>query len=181
MKKLTRLLACICILACVSSLTGCGSKAAKPAVTYTPTYRPIATPKPTVKPSTRIGVSSSWTGTPRTGMYVPTIPKAWEWVGSDFHTVKNSAGKDIQTGKYHYYTENTMYTIYVDKDDTVVKVESTSRARWNSGNNSSTHRSVMPSPDTSGYYGVEEFFDYYRDYFIDYEDAEDYYYSHGGW
>lgn len=44
-----------------------------------------------------------------------------------------------------------------------------------------TRRSILPSPDTSGYYSAEDFYDWYRDDFIDYEDAEDYYYSHGGW
>ena len=46
---------------------------------------------------------------------------------------------------------------------------------------SGKRRSLMPSPDTSGYYDSEDFYDYYRDDFSDYEEAEDYYKAHGGW
>ena len=46
---------------------------------------------------------------------------------------------------------------------------------------SGKRRSLTPSPNTSGYYSAEDFYDYYWDDFSDYEEAEDYYYSHGGW
>ncbi len=42
-------------------------------------------------------------------------------------------------------------------------------------------KSLTPEPDTDGFYHPEDFYDWYKDDFIDYEDAEDYYYSHGGW
>jgi len=42
-------------------------------------------------------------------------------------------------------------------------------------------KNLTPEPDTDGFYHPEDFYDWYKDDFIDYEDAEDYYYSHGGW
>lgn len=44
------------------------------------------------------------------------------------------------------------------------------------------HReSVTPSLDVSGYYDPEDFYDWYYDDFGDFEEAEEYYYEHGGW
>lgn len=149
--------------------------------TSTSAPKTTATPRPTVKPTTQVAVSRSWSGAPYTGMYVPAVPEAWQWIGSDYHTVKNSLGKEIKTEKYHYYIGDNKYTIYVDKDDNVVKVELTVIRPEKSNAKTGTRRSVVPSPDTSGYYSAEDFYDYYRDDFIDYEDAEDYYHSYGGW
>lgn len=42
-------------------------------------------------------------------------------------------------------------------------------------------KSLTPEPDTGGFYHPEDFYDWYKDDYIDYEDAENYYYSHGGW
>ena len=147
----------------------------------TSTPKPTVKPMPTVKPTTRVAVSSSWTGAPYTGMYVPAVPEVWQRKGSDFHTVKNSRGNEIKTEKYQYDLGNNKYTIYVDQDDTVVRVEKLVLNPRKSNAKSGTHHSIVPSPDTSGYYSAEDFYDYYRDDFSDYEEAEDYYDSHGGW
>lgn len=40
---------------------------------------------------------------------------------------------------------------------------------------------VTPSLDVSGYAAPEDFYEYYYDDFTDFEDAEEYYYEHGGW
>jgi hypothetical protein len=46
----------------------------------------------------------------------------------------------------------------------------------------STQRTdITPSLDTEGFYHPEDFYDWNRDDFSDYEEAEEYYYSHGGW
>lgn len=37
------------------------------------------------------------------------------------------------------------------------------------------------APDVSGFSSPEDFYDWYYDEFFDYYEAEDYYYSHGGW
>ena len=42
-------------------------------------------------------------------------------------------------------------------------------------------KSVMPSPDVSGYYDPEDFYEWYYDDFSDFEEAEEYYYENGGW
>ena len=42
-------------------------------------------------------------------------------------------------------------------------------------------KSVTPSPDVSGYYDPEDFYEWYSDDFSDYEEAEAYYYENGGW
>ena len=147
----------------------------------TSTPKPTGKPMPTAQPTMWVPVSSSWTGVPYTGMYVPAVPEVWQRKGSDYTTVKNNRGKEIKTEKYYYYLGDNKYTIYVDEHDTVVKVEKLVILPEKSSSKSSTHHSIRPSPDTSGYYSAEDFYDYYRDDFRDYEEAEDYYYSHGGW
>lgn len=49
-----------------------------------------------------------------------------------------------------------------------------------SGNSSDSSQSYDEGPSTEGFYDPEDFYDWYRDDFIDLEEAEDYYYSHGG-
>lgn len=43
-----------------------------------------------------------------------------------------------------------------------------------------TRRSVLPELSTDDFTHPEDFYDWNRDDFSDYEEAEDYYYSHGG-
>ncbi len=171
------------IIVVLAGYTHSESKVTSDSIPYpsASTPKPTAKPVPTVKPTTRLAVSSSWTGAPYTGMYVPAVPEVWQRKGSDYHTVKNSRGNEIKTEKYQYYLGNNKYTIYVDQDDTVVRVEKLVLNPRKSNAKSGTHHSIVPSPDTSGYYSAEDFYDYYRDDFSDYEEAEDYYDSHGGW
>jgi hypothetical protein len=44
-----------------------------------------------------------------------------------------------------------------------------------------SRRSVLPGPSTEGFYHPEDFYEWNIDDFSDYEEAEEYYYSHGGW
>ena len=44
----------------------------------------------------------------------------------------------------------------------------------------SARRELDTGPSTDGFYHPEDFYDWYKDDFIDYEDAEEYYYEHGG-
>lgn len=46
---------------------------------------------------------------------------------------------------------------------------------------SSGRRDVIPGPSTDGFYHPEDFYDWNRDDFSDYEEAEEYYYEHGGY
>jgi|GEM_PF-3400794 len=49
-----------------------------------------------------------------------------------------------------------------------------------SGSSSGFSGNLVPSPDTEYFSDPEDFYDYYYDDFLDYEEAEEYYYSHGG-
>ena len=44
----------------------------------------------------------------------------------------------------------------------------------------SARREIDTSPSTDGFYDPEDFYEWYIDDFIDFEDAEEYYYEHGG-
>lgn len=44
----------------------------------------------------------------------------------------------------------------------------------------SATREIETGPSTDGFYHAEDFYEWYKDDFIDYEDAEEYYESHGG-
>ena len=115
---------------CAFALSGCAytNNAPRETAQQTPTRTPapvVSTPKPTVstpKPTSRI---STATGTPYVGMYVPSPPSSWTWQGTDNKTVKDRAGNKISAQKYRYDTDNNSYTIWVDKKDTVVKVNAT--------------------------------------------------------
>lgn len=45
----------------------------------------------------------------------------------------------------------------------------------------STRREIDTGPSTDGFYHAEDFYEWYKDDFSDYEEAEDYYESHGGY
>lgn len=45
----------------------------------------------------------------------------------------------------------------------------------------SSRRDITPGPSTDGFYHPEDFYDWNRDDFSDYEEAEEYYYEHGGY
>ena len=58
---------------------------------------------------------------------------------------------------------------------------SSGKSNGSSGkSNGSSGKSLMPSPSTKYFSDPEDFYEYYYDDFWDYEEAEEYYYSHGG-
>lgn len=57
--------------------------------------------------------------------------------------------------------------------------KSNTSSSYHSSTSSSSH-TVSSDPSVEGYSDPEDFYDDYWDDFFDYEDAEDYYYSHGG-
>ena len=71
-----------------------------------------------------------------------------------------------------YYRSNT-YAGPSPKPSTYPVPSSTARS-------GSTRREIDTGPSTDGFYHAEDFYDWYKDDFIDYEDAEEYYYEHGG-
>lgn len=173
----------IAITMCALALSGCTYIDNAPRETAQPTptntrYQVISTPKPTVstpKPTSRI---STATGTPYVGMYVPSPPSSWSWQGTVNKTVKDRAGNKISTQKYRYDTDNNSYTIWVDKKDNVVKVNST-RSDTTSPSPSKEKKPVS-TPKVSGFSDPEDFYYWYYDDFYDFEEAEDWYYAHGG-
>lgn len=121
------------------------------------------------------------TSVPYVGMYVPSQPSNWTWQGTDNLTVKDSSGKAVRTVKYRYDVTPKIYVVWVsESSDQVVKVSITDPTSKAGTNGSSKSKSSSSSLDTSGYYHPDDF--YYDNYddFYDYEEAEDYYYSHGG-
>ena len=71
-----------------------------------------------------------------------------------------------------YYRSNT-YAGPSPKPSTYPVPSSTARS-------GSTRREIDTGPSTDGFYHAEDFYDWYKDDFIDYEDAEEYYYEHSG-
>ena len=142
-------------------------------VKASPTVKPKSTPRPaTPKPQPV---------EPYVGMYVSKeTAKSWEWQGTDSTTVKNRDGSKVRTIKYRYDTVERSYTIWVSEEySDIVKLNYSDKGK--STNSTSKRKSVVPTPDVSGYSHAEDFYDWYRDDFDDYEDAEDWYEEHGGW
>lgn len=174
----------IAITLCAFALTGCAqaSDAPRHSPQPTPTSTPrlvLSTAKPVVstpRPTSRI---STATGTPYVGMYVSSPPSSWTWQGTDNRTVKDKAGNKVSTQKYRYDTDNNSYTIWVNKENVVVKVNST---RDSSTTSPSPRKKKKPAstPNLSGFSDPEDFYYWYYDDFYDYEEAEDWYYAHGG-
>ena len=145
-------------------------------VASTPTPRPTA--YYSTYRSTRSSSRTTYGGEPYVGQHISGTPADWSWQGTDSTTVKSSTGGAVRTVKYRFDTSTRSYTIWVNDSGSVVKVNYSDRT----GTSRSTGRrsSVSPSLDTSDWYHPEDFYDWNRDDFDDYEDAEDYYYSHGG-
>lgn len=142
---------------------------------------PISTPTPqaTARPTQTAAPSAARTTTPYVGMYVSSIPSKWEWQGTDNTTVRDASGNNIRTVKYRYDAPPKIYVIWVNESDKVVKVSITDPTAPAKKKNTSSKGSAS-SLDTSEFVHPEDFYDWNRDDFYDYEDAEDYYYSHGG-
>ena len=132
---------------------------------------------------------------PYVGMYVSAVPHDWQWQGTDYSTVIGLSGH--KTTRYRYDTASKVYLIWVDAHGKVVKVTYTEVGGGysSSGNHSSgssggynqnisgSHSSgsggsLSPSSGVSDFTHPDDFYYWYPDDFVDYEEAEDYYYSH---
>ncbi len=161
---------------CAFMLSGCAYKNNAPRETAQPT--PTRTPAPVVstpKPTPR---KSSTTSAPYVGMYVPSRPAGWSWQGTDNTSVKDKSGNTVKTNKYRFDTDNNSYTIWVDKKDTVVKVNATRDGTASPSPRPS--KKPASTPKVSGFSDPEDFYYWYYDDFYDFEEAEDWYYAHGG-
>lgn len=101
------------------------------------------------------------------------------------HNTNVVRGKSYTANLYDWYSDGkVIYTARCvqgevtevwDKSDKKSNVSSS----YHSSTSSSSH-TVSSDPSVEGYIDPEDFYDDYWDDFFDYEDAEDYYYSHGG-
>ena len=179
-RKMSRL---IQLSLCAFALSGCAYTNNVPRETAQPTptrtLAPVVnTPKPTVSPPKPTPRKSSTTSAPYVGMYVPSRPAGWAWQGTDNTSVKDKSGNTVKTNKYRYDTDNNSYTIWVDKKDTVVKVNATRDGTASPGPRPS--KKPVSTPNLGGFSDPEDFYYWYYDDFYDFEEAEDWYYAHGG-
>ncbi len=74
------------------------------------------------------------------------------------------------------------YKLWISDDDTIIKVElySVAQQPGKTSSGSSGKKPASPEFDVDAFSNPEDFYDWYMDDFIDLEEAEDYYYSHGG-
>ncbi len=114
---------------------------------------------------------------PYIGMYVPSPPENWVWQGTDYSSVKDKSGKSVVTTKYRYDTSTKIYTIYVNAAGSVVKLSEITRRDSTGSKPKGYSQSV---PDATDFVHPEDYYEWYFDDFIDYEDAEEAYYRAGG-
>ena len=81
----------------------------------------------------------------------------------------------VSTWRYRYLAGTTYYVVYLDSDRTVKRIEDytpqTSSKKSRSGKVSDSSSDPFHASD---YAHPEDFYDWYKDDFWDYEDAEDY-------
>ena len=116
-------------------------------------------------------------GSPYVGMQIKEWEMSgWKSGGTDYEMFGEAARK------YHYDEGDYTYTVWLNERNQILKVDAEKRAeRLNTGKSST--RSTQTSkyePSVEGFFDPEDFYDWYWDDFFDYEDAEGYYYEHGG-
>ena len=112
---------------------------------------------------------------------------AWTFVGVTETRTRPNGERCWECIFRHTY-DGAEYTIYVANDTfRVLRVERKDpeppeqRTR-NDSRTTDTKGGVLEltDPDPSGFYSPEDFYDWYYDDFYDFEEAEEWYYSHGG-
>ena len=86
------------------------------------------------------------------------------------------------TTLYRYTIGDSTYKLWISDTDTIIKVElySVSPQPGKSASGSSGRKPTAPEFDVDAFRNPEDFYDWYIDDFIDFEEAEEYYYDHGG-
>ena len=143
---------------------------------YTPPA-PRPTPKPVAWTKTASPYAWLYDTEPHDGMYISAIPSDWKWQGEDNINVRDAHGNQLRTTKYNYEATGKQFVIWLENSSgKIVKVSYTDRG----GTSSSQKKKATPTPDVSDFVHPEDFYDWYWDDFVDYEEAEEYYNSHGG-
>ena len=86
------------------------------------------------------------------------------------------------TTLYLYTVREYTYKLWISDDDTIIKVElySVAQQPGKTSSGSSGKKPASPEFDIDAFSNPENFYDWYMDDFIDFEEAEEYYYDHGG-
>ena len=114
---------------------------------------------------------------PSVGQYVTKSQMdQMHWEGNDNKTC------DVHTTKYLYTSgDGEKYRLWISDYNCIKKVV---KLLGSHSSDPSTGKSgtggLNNEPSVDGFSHPEDFYDWYWDDFFDYEDAEDYYYSHGG-
>lgn len=172
MRRVLILVLCILVIAACTQMRNDKKSSFSQRNTASTQYK---APKPTLP-------RSEETVDPVVGMSLSAIPSAWVWQGTDYSTVTTQSGSKIKTNKYRYDTPTVIYVIWVTEHGYIAKVSETETEKTQTtGRTTGRTRDVTPSLDVSSFNDPEDFYDWYYDDFSDFEEAEDYYYSHGGW
>ena len=99
-------------------------------------------------------------------------------LGKYGETAHNYEGSKRANLYYWYNSQNKCIFVVRCLDGKVVKATDYRNNPWNYHPGKVTF--TYSAPDVSDYYSPEDFYDDYYDDFFDYEEAEDYYYDHGG-
>ena len=139
----------------------------RPSVTVRPTPKPKPSPAPTVRPKATPHPSGL-----RVGMKLSRDVELYYLGGGG--TIDG-----VSTWRYRYLAGTTYYVVYLDSDRTVKRIEDytpqTSSKKSRSGKVSDSSSDPFHASD---YAHPEDFYDWYKDDFWDYEDAEDYWEEH---
>ncbi|MBQ1734541.1 MAG: hypothetical protein II038_06640, partial [Lachnospiraceae bacterium] len=113
---------------------------------------------------------------PSVGQYVSKSQlDQMRWEGNDNKTC------DVHTTKYLYTSRGgEKYRLWVSDYNCIKKVVKLLSSSSGSSTGKTGTKSLDTCPSVDGFSNPEDFYDWYWDVFFDYEDAEDYYYSHGG-
>lgn len=112
---------------------------------------------------------------PSVGQYVSKSQlDQMHWEGNDNKTC------NVHTTKYLYTGGGEQYRLWISDYNSIKKVVKLSKSSSGTSAGKTGTSSLDTGPNVEGFSNPEDFYDWYWDDFFDYEDAEDYYYSHGG-
>ena len=112
---------------------------------------------------------------PSVGQYVSKSQlDQMRWEGNDNKTC------DVHTTKYLYTGGGEQYRLWISDYNCIKKVVKLSKSSSGTSTGKTGKRSLDTGPSVDGFSDPDDFYYWYWDDFVDYEDAEDYYYSHGG-
>ncbi len=124
-----------------------------------------------------VGMDSFYVDYTRLGKHTSVTSREWQLNGN---------GEWIYANIYQFYSGKTLIMIVVCHDGKVVEIRDFRNKKPSSSSSGYSSYHYYDDDDADEYYADEfasaaDFYEYYRDDFYDFEEAEDYYYEHGGW